>query len=64
MVKKVVPSPIKQNQDIAVLQKKLRFGQRALLITVVLLLGLLFITGNFVEKTDENCKRYNNCQEQ
>tara|TARA_B100000586_G_C19839739_1_gene314050 strand:+ start:172 stop:387 length:216 start_codon:yes stop_codon:yes gene_type:complete len=45
------------------LQKRVRFGQRALLIAVAVLLGLLLITGNFIGKTDKNCAKYNNCQE-
>ena len=45
------------------LQKRARFGQKALLITFAALLGLLLVTGNFIGKTDENCEKYNNCEE-
>ena len=51
------------NQEFEALQKKVRFGQRALLIAVVILVGLLLVTGNFIGRTDENCEKYNNCQE-
>jgi hypothetical protein len=63
MIKRFTPSPSSKNDEFAILQKKVKFGQRALLITVIVLLGLLLITGNFIEKTDENCERYNNCQD-
>jgi len=51
------------------LQKRARFGQKALLIAVAVLLGLLLVTGNLTgfsldtTRTDENCKKYNTCQE-
>ena len=45
------------------LQKKLRFGQRALLIAVAVVMGLLLVTGNFSGRIDENCEKNNNCQE-
>ena len=49
------------------LQKRARFGQKALLIAVAVLLGLLLVMGNFTgfsldtTRTNENCKKYNNC---
>ena len=45
------------------LQKRARFGQKALLITVAVLVGVLLVTGNFIGRTDENCEKYNTCQE-
>jgi hypothetical protein len=51
------------------LQKRARFGQKALLIAVAVLLGLLLVMGNFTgfsidaTRTDENCEKYKNCQE-
>ena len=51
------------------LQKRARFGQKALLIAVAALLGLLLVMGTFTgfsidaTRTDENCEKYKNCQE-
>ena len=51
------------------LQKRARFGQKALLIAVAVLVGLHLVMGNFIgfsldtTRTDENCEKYNNCQE-
>ena len=51
------------------LQKRARFGQKALLIAVAVLLGLLLVMGNFTgydldtARTDEKCEKYNTCQE-
>lgn len=51
------------------LQKRARFGQKALLIAVAVLLGLLLVMENFTDfsldttRTDETCDKYNNCQE-
>ena len=51
------------------LQKRARFGQMALLIAVAVLVGLLLVMGNLTgfsidaTRTDENCEKYNNCQE-
>ena len=51
------------------LQKRARFGQKVLLIAVAALLGLLLVMGNLTgfsidaTRTDENCEKYNNCQE-
>jgi len=52
------------NQEFEALQKKIKFGQRALLITVAILSGLLWFTGKYIGQTDEYCEKYNNCQEQ
>ena len=38
------------------LQKRARFGQKALLIAVAVLVGVLLVTGNFIGRTDENSK--------
>ncbi len=51
------------------LQKRARFGQKALLIAVAVLLGLLLVMENFTDfsldttRTDETWDKYNNCQE-
>ena len=51
------------------LQKRARFGQKALLIAVAVLVGVLLVIGNFTgfdldtTRTDEKCEKYNNCQE-
>ena len=55
--------------EIKALQKRARFGQKALLIAVAALLGLLLVIGNLTSfsidatRTDENCEKYKNCQE-
>ena len=51
------------DQEFEALQKKVKFGQRALLITVAVLLGLLWVTGKYIGPTDEYCEKYNTCQE-
>jgi len=51
------------NQDFEALQKKIRFGQRALLIMAVVLVVLLWITGRYIGPTDEYCEKYNTCEE-
>ena len=49
------------------LQKRARFGQKALLIAVAVLVGLLLVMGNLTgfsidaTRTDENCEKYKNC---
>ena len=51
------------------LQKRARFGQKALLIAVAVLLGLLLVIGISTDfdldmtRTDEKCEKYNTCQE-
>ena len=51
------------------LQKRARFGQKALLIAVAVLVGVLLVIGNITgfdldtTRTDANCERYNTCQE-
>ena len=51
------------------LQKRARFGQKILLIAVAVILGLLLVMGKLTgfsldtTRTDENCEKYNNCQE-
>jgi hypothetical protein len=51
------------------LQKRARFGQKALLIAVAVLLGLLLVLGISTgfdldtTRTDEKCEKYNTCQE-
>jgi hypothetical protein len=51
------------------LQKRARFGQKALLIAVAALLGLLLVLGISTDfdlettRTDEKCEKYKTCQE-
>jgi hypothetical protein len=51
------------------LQKRARFGQKALLIAIAVFLGLLLVIGISTgfnldtTKTDKNCEKYKNCQE-
>ena len=44
------------DQEFEALQKKVKFGQRALLITVAVLLGLLWVSGKYIGPTDEYCE--------
>jgi len=49
--------------EFELLQKRLKFGQKALLILAAVIVGLILALGKFTGKTDENCEKYNTCQE-